>query len=56
MKNREEILRYFPCQLYELLENTFNQNINIENNLQEIRIRCNRPIILKIRQADIVIN
>lgn len=37
MKNREEILRYFPCQLYELLENTFNQNINIENNLQEIR-------------------
>ena len=40
MKNREEILRYFPCQLYELLENTFNQNINIENNLQEIRIRC----------------
>lgn len=56
MKNREEILRYFPCQLYELLENTFNQNINIENNLQEIRIRCNRPIILKIRQADIVID
>ena len=56
MKNREEILRYFPLQLYELLENTFNQNINIEKNLQEIRIRCNRPIILKIRQADIVID
>lgn len=55
MINKEEILRYFPYNLSNLLENTFNQNKNIENNLQEIRIRCNRPIILKLRQADLLI-
>lgn len=55
MKNKDEILRYFPYNLYNLLEGTFNQNKNIEDNLQEIRIRCNRPIILKLRQADVII-
>lgn len=55
MKNKEEILRYFPYNLSNLLENTLNQNRNIENNLQEIRIRCNRPVILKLRQADVII-
>lgn len=55
MKNKEEILRYFPYNLSNLLENTFNQNKNIEDNLQEIRIRCNRPVILKLGQADVMI-
>ena len=55
MKNKEEILRYFPYNLSNLLENTFNQNRNIEDNLQEIRIRCNRPVILKLGQADVMI-
>lgn len=55
MKNKEEILRYFPYNLSNLLENTFNQNRNIEDNLQEIRIRCNRPVILKLRQVDVMI-
>lgn len=55
MKEIEEILRYFPSNIYSLLSNTFSQNSNIEETLQEIRIRCNRPIILKLRQADIVI-
>lgn len=55
MKNKEEILRYFPNNIYQLLSNTLNQNKEIEENLQEIRIRSKRPIILKLRQADIVI-
>ncbi len=55
MKNREEILRYFPNNIYQLLIHTLSQNQEIEKNLQEIRIRCKRPILLKLRQADVVI-
>lgn len=55
MKNREEILRYFPQNIYNLLNDTMSKNNQIEENLQEIRIRCKKPIILKLRQADIVI-
>lgn len=49
------ILRYFPINIYSLLENTIKQNQKIANELQEIRIRCNRPIILKLRAIEIVI-
>ena len=55
MKNIEEVLRYFPLTIYNLLQNTIKQNQMIEKSLQEIRIRCNRPILLKLKQADIVI-
>ena len=55
MKDIKEILRYFPINIYSLLENTFSQNSKIQEELQEIRIRCNRPIILKLRNAQIVI-
>lgn len=52
----EEILRYFPNQIYLLLKNTLIQDINLQKDLQEIRIRVRRPILLKTRQADIVID
>ena len=55
MKNIEEVLRYFPLTIYNLLQNTIKQNQMIEKSLQEIRIICNRPILLKLKQADIVI-
>ncbi len=55
MKNIEEILRYFPNPIYSLLKNTIIQDKNLERNLQEIRIRTQRAIILKTRQADIII-
>lgn len=55
MKDIKEILRYFPINIYSLLENTCGQNSKIQEELQEIRIRCNRPIILKLRNAQIVI-
>lgn len=51
-----EIINYFPNQLYQLLKNTLEQNRQIEENLQEIRIRVERPILLKLRQADVVID
>ena len=56
MKDIQEILKYFPNQIYTLLKNTLSQNNNLENNLQEIRIRAQRPILLKSRQADIIID
>ncbi len=56
MKNIDEILKYFPSQIYALLKNTLLQNLELENDLQEIRIRVERPILLKSRQADIIID
>ena len=55
VKKMEEILRYFPINIYNILLYTFEQNINIENAIEEIRIRANRPILLKLREADILI-
>ena len=55
MKNPDEILRYFPNSLYENLSNIFKQNPIIWDRLQEIRIRVERPIILKLRDQDILL-
>lgn len=56
MQDIDEVIRYFPNQLYQLLKNVSLQNQAIQPQLQEIRIRVNRPIILKLRQADILID
>ncbi len=50
-----DIINYFPINIYNLLKIAFEQNQNIEKELQEIRIRVNRPILLKLRQVDILI-
>lgn len=55
MNIREEILRYFPSNIYSLLDNTIKQNGQVEKELQEIRIRSNRPILLKLRKTAILI-
>ena len=55
MKDFNEILRYFPHNIYQVLKNTFEQKQNLISSLQEIRIRVNRPIILKAGQADLLI-
>lgn len=55
MKKIEEILKYFPTNIYNILLYTLEQNSQIEENIQEIRIRVGRPILLKLRQADILI-
>jgi len=51
----DEVIRYFSSNLYNLLKNTFESNEKVEDLLEEIRIRVGRPIILKLRQADILI-
>ena len=52
----EEILKYFPSGILEKLNDFFEINKNIENELQEIRIRSDKPIILKMRFKDYVID
>jgi stage III sporulation protein AA len=56
VKDIDEILRYFSNQLYTLIKNVLIQDIKLQRDLQEIRIRVGRPILLKTRQADIIID
>ncbi len=53
----DKILKYFPIEIYKVLKNAIIQNpyAKIEENLQEIRIRINRPIMLKLKNYDILI-
>lgn len=55
MRYIEEIIRYFPININQILVKTLEQNRKIAENLQEIRVRVGRPIILKTVQADIAI-
>ena len=54
MKFEEDILKYFPCNICNLLKGKINEYI--KKYIQEIRIRCNRPIILKLRNEDKIID
>ncbi len=55
MKDINELLGYFPNNVGNLIRNTISKNERILDELQEIRIRCDRPIILKLRNFEIVI-
>jgi len=55
MDEIEEILRYFPNNLYEYVKMSINNNSNIIKTIQEIRVRVGMPIILKFRNYDIVL-
>lgn len=51
----DEILRYFPNKIYQIFSNLLQENLQIANELQEIRIRVDKPIILKLREKDIIL-
>ena len=53
----EEILKYLPNNIYILITETIKQNpqTKIEENAIEIRLRNNKPIIIKLPNLDIVI-
>ena len=55
MKDISELLNYFPSNVGNLIRNTISKNEKILDELQEIRIRCERPIMLKLRKCEIVI-
>lgn len=56
MQKIEEIINYFPINIYNLLKTIVNENSFLEQDLQEFRIRVDRPILLKSRQSDFVID
>ena len=51
-----EIIKYFPINIYNILKNIFEDNKIIRENIEEIRIRVQKPIILKLRYEDIILN
>ena len=51
-----EVIRYFPIDIYNILKNIFEDNKIIRENIEEIRIRVQKPIILKLRYEDVVLN
>lgn len=55
MVNIDEILRYFPNKIYQIFFNLFQENNKIIDELQEIRMRTDRPIILKLREKDLIL-
>ena len=69
MKTKEEILRYFPNNIRRKIENIIfleskengenkenkEKEKNIINEIEEIRIRVSKPLILRTRDEDIVI-
>ncbi len=55
MININNILKCFPNRIYTKLDEIFMANSLNLNYLEEIRIRVNRPIILKIGQAETII-
>lgn len=56
MEQVEEILKYFPNTIYKIVVNLFEQKKEMLHQLQEIRLRVQKPILLKMRQADIVVD
>ena len=52
----DDLLRYFPNNLFSLLKNIISKDERIKNELQEIRIRTKKPVILKLQNKDIVLD
>lgn len=53
----KQILKYLPQAIQQLILETIRQNpqTNIEENAIEIKIRIGRPVIIKLRNLDIII-
>lgn len=56
MKNIDELYGYFPAKICEEINKTSKNNLYIENELQEIRLRVGNPIILKSSKKEILLN
>lgn len=56
MNKIDEILKCFPGEINNTIMEVFSTNKYYFPQLQEIRLRVNRPIILKFRNYDLVLN
>lgn len=52
----QEILKYFPLEIQNFIIITIKNQALIKQQLEEIRLRVNRPIILKFRNYDVILN
>ena len=55
MKDVRQVIQYFPNNIYNILVNALTNNPQIEKNLQEIRVRVGRPILLKGRGIEAIV-
>ncbi|MBR3002093.1 MAG: stage III sporulation protein AA [Clostridia bacterium] len=55
MNKLNEILQYFPINISNNIAEKLSKNQHYTDQVQEIRLRANRPIILKFRNFDIVL-
>ena len=56
MININDILVYFPFKLYNILLKLFNENSKLVEELKEIRIKIDKPIIFRLRERDIIVD
>lgn len=56
MDGLQEILWYFPLEIQSFILDSIKNQALIVNQLEEIRLRANRPILLKFRNYDVVLN
>lgn len=56
MNKIDEILKCFPREIENTIMEIFSTNKYYSPQLQEIRLRVNRPIILKFRNYDLILN
>lgn len=52
MVNYNEILKYFPLKIGSVIGRELKNNDDNYNKLEEIRLRTNRPVILKFTQGE----
>lgn len=57
MNNIEEITKYFPIRIAELILDKCNKNIKeaVINKIEEVRIRIGKPVILKLREEEMIL-
>ena len=55
MEKLLEIVKFFPMNLSNIIYNTIISNNKIKDELQEIRIRIERPLILKLRDSELIV-
>ena len=55
MEKLLEIVKFFPMNLSNIVYNTIISNNKIKDELQEIRIRVDKPLILKLRNSEMIV-
>lgn len=56
MEDIQEVLKFFPLEIQNFISNSIKSQSLIKNQLEEIRLRANRPILLKFRNYDVILN